>query len=243
VTLTVENRGALGWPAAGAHAVAMVPLWTGTPPNEAVSGAGAPLPADVPPGGETTVAVALVLPVEPGAYRVAWRLGQNGALWDGTDEGALEVRVRGSGASANAPPAVRLPVQRQSSRLDLWRAGLRLFREHPLLGVGPDNFRRLYGPHLGPRAMDDRIHANSLYVETAADLGLLGLLALVVLIATLVVAARRVHDVEGRAGALAVAAFLLHGVVDQFLAFTPTLGLFWLAAAFVAPAPAQREGA
>ena len=57
----------------------------------------------------------------------------------------------------------------------LWRAAFVAWRAHPLLGIGPDNFRHRSREFLG-RASDERMHANSLYFETLADLGCAGLL-------------------------------------------------------------------
>jgi O-antigen ligase len=129
------------------------------------------------------------------------------------------------------------------SRSELWRAALRLWRRHPLLGVGPDNFRHLYSEVLAPqpdgrRFNDERLHANSLYFETLADLGLLGMVPLVLLIVALLQAART-HAARGQLVALACAlstgTFFVHGVLDTFLAFTPLYGLFWLLVALTHP--------
>jgi O-antigen ligase len=119
---------------------------------------------------------------------------------------------------------------------------VRLWRRHPLLGVGPDNFRRLYPEVIAPARpgrhfKDDRMHANSLYLETLADLGLAGLAALVLL---MVAVARQAlaHALAGRllplAAAVAVASFFVHGVLDYFLEFTPSYGLYWLLLALAA---------
>ncbi|MBV9544447.1 MAG: hypothetical protein JOY61_08710 [Chloroflexi bacterium] len=49
-------------------------------------------------------------------------------------------------------------------RLELWRAALKVFLAYPLLGVGPDNFRHVYGSALGLDAWDQRVDANNLYL-------------------------------------------------------------------------------
>ena len=71
------------------------------------------------------------------------------------------------------------------SRQKLWYAGLLAFRDHPLLGIGPDNFRRAYGHYLGREQTDDRLHANNFYIEVLATLGIAGLAAFVWLIVAL----------------------------------------------------------
>jgi O-antigen ligase len=124
------------------------------------------------------------------------------------------------------------------SRSQLWVAALRLWRKHPLLGVGPDNFRHRYGEAISPgggsRYTDERLHANNLYLEVLADLGLTGAAALLILIHALAVQARRAISTAGLSDPLVVFAllatitFFVHGLVDYFFEFTPTLDLWWL---------------
>jgi O-antigen ligase len=125
----------------------------------------------------------------------------------------------------------------------LWRAALMAWREHPLLGLGPDNFRRAYNRYLGLSRPDERLHANNLYLETLAGLGLAGIGALVLLVVGFAGAARtaiRHHGAASVAGLIAIgaaiglAAYLVHGFFDYFLEFTPTYGLLWLLAGIVA---------
>jgi hypothetical protein len=240
VDLRLRNTGALVWPATGAHALSLLHVWTVGEGQTAVSVGQTSLASDVRPGAEMPLRVELRAPATGGLYRISWRLAQGGLAWDTHDTLGLEVRVGPGPALAHAAPHVELPpLQREPSRLELWRAGLHLFRQHPLLGVGPDNFRHLYDRELGPKTLDDRVHANSLYVETLADTGLLGLAALALVMATLFRTAPPVTDEVGRAARLGLGAFLVHGVVDQFLPFTPTLGLFWLVAALLASSGAQ----
>jgi O-antigen ligase len=137
------------------------------------------------------------------------------------------------------------------TRTELWQAAMRVWRRHPLLGVGPDNFRHVYsealapGRRLAPGAeIDERIHANSLYFETLADLGVLGVLALVLVMVALARAARRglAAQAEPLAAAQVVAlgTFFVHGLLDWFLEFTPTYALCSLLTALVAVSGAAR---
>lgn len=235
----VRNRGALGWAAGGTHPMSLGHEWRGAS-GAVVSGeAPAPLPRDVAPDEEVTVAARLLAPARAGEYRVVWRLVQGGVAWEAAHEdesGALSVRVTPSASAPQAAPAPGPALQRQPTRPELWRAGFRLWRKRPLLGVGPDNFRRLYARELGPLPLDDRVHANSLYVETLADQGLVGGVALVALMAALAGAELRrwrgPAEPAERTLALAIAAalcaFFAHGLVDHFLGFTPSYGLFWM---------------
>ena len=79
------------------------------------------------------------------------------------------------------------------------------------------------------------MHANSLYFETLADLGAVGLLAFAVVLVALAGAARRAlaapaTRILSLCVAAALATYLLHGALDYFLEFTPTYALFWLLA-------------
>ena len=60
-------------------------------------------------------------------------------------------------------------------RLNLWGAGLRMFKDHPILGVGPANFPPeylLYHPDSDPEVKLWVPH--SIYIEALSELGLTG---------------------------------------------------------------------
>jgi O-antigen ligase len=125
----------------------------------------------------------------------------------------------------------------------LWRAALLAWREHPLLGLGPDNFRRAYHRYIGVAHPDTRLHANNLFLETLASLGLAGVAALLLVAIGFAGAARtavRHHGLASVAGLIAagaatgLGAYLVHGFFDYFLEFTPTYALFWLLGGIVA---------
>jgi O-antigen ligase len=66
-------------------------------------------------------------------------------------------------------------------RLDIWRIGMRMWRAHPVIGVGPGNFRWLVGVYQSPeqlekygRDLGGSIIAHSLFVELLAELGIAG---------------------------------------------------------------------
>lgn len=83
------------------------------------------------------------------------------------------------GAEEDADGAI---VGRATSNL----AALNAFIDHPIVGVGPGQyFRRFsqeYGNDLGLRHFDSQRRAHNLYLETAADLGLLGFSAFMAVI-------------------------------------------------------------
>jgi O-antigen ligase len=115
-------------------------------------------------------------------------------------------------------------------RFVLWRAAAGLLADRPLLGVGPDNYRLLYGDEAGLATFDRRVHANNMYIEMAVGGGLVGGAAFVWLCWA---AARQLAKaVRGRPGApldsaaavlaAATVAIGLHGLVDSFLSFSAT---------------------
>jgi len=200
--------------------------------------------APVAPAETTTVRANVRAPNQAGRYRIAWDVVQEGRLWFSTEPGAtLTVSlatVSGSAVGARAvTTALPRPVERPGRWL-LWSSALRLVAAHPLLGVGPDNFRLLYGPYAGLGNADIRVHSNNMYLELVVGAGLLGALAcgwLVWRIVAQLAAVVRSATIDERMTAsigvaAAVAAIGLHGLVDSFLSFTPTYVLIAVTLAF-----------
>jgi hypothetical protein len=258
VPITLHNTGSIAWRAEGERPTNLSYHWALAPgggsPSRLVEfeGRRTALPSDVAPGGVVQIVAVARAPTVAGRYRLSWDLVQENVTWfsdRGNPPGEQVVDVRATGPAAPLPEIVG-PVSAppSPSRPGLWRAALVLWRERPLLGVGPDNFRRRYQavmslpPGRAPYT-DDRLHANSLYFETLADLGLAGALGLTALAIALVRSLRR-HWTSGcLAGlgcAVAALSFFVHGLLDYFFEFTPLYGLFWvllgLTAAF-APEP------
>jgi hypothetical protein len=249
VPLRLRNTGTLPWKSGGARPVRLGCHWY--PAGRVLTvgdyeGTRTDLPADVPPGSALELIATVRSPELPGTYRLRWDLVEEHVTWfseRGIPMPAQSVIVE---STSEGPP--RLPVSAASSRplaersaesaprRTLWRSALVLWRGHPLLGVGPDNFRRRYEEVIGldPNGQaytDTRIHANSFYLETLADLGLAGAAVLAWLGLSLLRALRDLSASGRLAGlgwGLAAAAFFVHGLVDYFLEFTPLFGLFWM---------------
>jgi O-antigen ligase len=101
----------------------------------------------------------------------------------------------------------------QQSRLVLWDVAWRMFRDHPLVGAGPGGYGRLFADyHAG--ALEGQLgwgSAHNLYLHQFAERGLLGGLALLVLLGTLLsraVRAARAADARSLWPVGAVAALL-----------------------------------
>ena len=141
------------------------------------------------------------------------------------------------------------------ARISIWQSALRMGRDHPLLGVGPDNFLYYYSDdvacapgHMIPwyyqQANDagkavnyDRCisHPHNLFLDfwlSTGVLGLLAALALLVLFAVLGIRLLRQAEAGWRGPLLAVLvamlAFVVHGQVDNSYFLPDLSALFWL---------------
>jgi hypothetical protein len=103
----------------------------------------------------------------------------------------------------------------ESNRYEYWRVGAGVFADHPIVGHGSGSFRVDW---LRERDIRERVDdAHSLYVETAAELGLLGLAALGLFLAGIAlaaVAALRHAHAEAVGPAAVVVAWALNTGID-----------------------------
>ena len=84
---------------------------------------------------------------------------------------AVAERSASTSASSAGASAGRL-TQAGSNRRDYWAVALREVGRHPLKGIGAGGFGVAW---LRERTIDERVQdAHSLYIETAAELGLVG---------------------------------------------------------------------
>jgi O-antigen ligase len=143
-----------------------------------------------------------------------------------------------------SPPARGATAQRfadiGSNRADYWRVAVDSFAGAPLQGVGTAGFRVEW---LRERDVaEGAVDAHSLYLETAAELGLVGLALLAALIGGIAVCARRLasEDAALAAGPCAALAVLaLHAGIDWDWDL-PAMGLVTL---LLAGAVVARAGA
>lgn len=114
-----------------------------------------------------------IVPLDPGRFRTV--------LWAALGAVALAVVV--VVALLAAPRFAGLLDPHGGTlffRLHLWRASWRMFRDHPWLGVGPDNFLYQYrGRYILPDAWQEPhlSHAHNLLLSYATRLGIFGLAA------------------------------------------------------------------
>lgn len=246
VPLAIRNRGRLTWHTRGRQSVAVSYHWLDPAADNILiwEGAHSGLPADVEPGAAIKMEPWIKAPKRPGSYTLQWDMLQENVAWFSVfGPTAAQVRVEVIPSSTpevlpEDPPPIGLPLPWSPPRIDLWHAALQMWQQRPLWGVGPDNFRRLYGSYLGMKHFDDRIYANNLYLESLANAGLMGTLALLAVLISLAVWIRKAWTrsklPEDRlllfGIGLALAAYCIHGLVDYFLAFSPTYGQFWILA-------------
>jgi O-antigen ligase len=84
-------------------------------------------------------------------------------------------------------------------RVHMWNAGLRMVRDHPWTGVGLQDLHALYQRYKSPGAVEPAGHLHSVYVQVAATMGIVGLVALAVLIWGLFRAASRAFRAHRKA--------------------------------------------
>jgi O-antigen ligase len=102
-----------------------------------------------------------------------------------------------------------------SNRYEYWKVALDTFAEHPLAGVGSGGFATEWLTH---RPIDEVVRdAHSLYLETLAELGLVGLLALALALGGVVACARAAYRADPALAAgpcAALFAYALHAGID-----------------------------
>jgi O-Antigen ligase len=136
------------------------------------------------------------------------------------------------------------------NRYDYWRISLHEFADHPLGGVGADNFTRDY--FIRRATIEDIRQPHSIAFQTLAELGLLGTLALAVFLAAVAVGV--VRHLRGRSlappeRALLVAtvggvlAWLAHASVDWPHLIPGATGIVLLAAAYLVTEPGADDQA
>lgn len=240
IDVSVKNTGRVTWQPGAEAPFRASYHWLDRDTDRVVQydGARTELPADVTPGSTAALAMQVRAPEKPGHYRLAWDIVQEHRLWFSTESGNALTWTTVDvipGAAVARPlavgrgPRVVPPQDVVLGRLTLWRAALGVFAAHPLFGVGPDNFRLTYGPHVGQANPDPRVHSNSMYLEWLTGSGLVGLLVFGWLLWRAEHVTRRTRAWLPQSAsslyagvAAAGVAVLVHGVLDSFLTFTPT---------------------
>ena len=146
-------------------------------------------------------------------------------------------------AGLSGPIAARLapsdngPMQMLADREQVWTAAVKMALDHPIFGVGVDNFQNFYPIYSG---RDDELnHAHNLFLNMVAERGILGLVTFLAFVGILLVQILRaslaatappgVPEVLFGLSA-AFAAYFVHSQFDVSYYDYKVLLLFWLLA-------------
>ncbi len=246
IDVTLTNQGRLTWQSTATPPFALSYHWldAGTEDVVIFDGLRTPFAQPVEPEDDVTMTARVRAPGYPGTYVLVWDVVQEHRTWlslEGVFPGRTVTSVEGTPVGAPLPSRGRMPAGvMRMPRSVLWQTALTIARAHPLIGIGPDNFRHTYGRHLGLAAWDERVHANNSYIEVMVGMGVVGVAAF----SWLMFAATREgwrllqSTADARlpivaAAAAACAAIATHALVDSFLTFTPTYTVFAVAAALL----------
>ena len=128
----------------------------------------------------------------------------------------------GDSASATAATHSRL-LSGGGNRYDYWRVAWRVWREHPLAGVGAGNYQRAYYQF---RATDEDIQQpHSIELQTLAELGVIGVLLLLLFLAGVGWGALRLRKVAARSR---FSRALMTGALGAFTAWLIQTSVDWM---------------
>jgi hypothetical protein len=243
VPVALSNRGWLTWQSSQIPTFALSYHWLSADTEEVVlyDGLRTPFPQPIEPGDDIELHARVRAPGYPGTYLLIWDVVQEHRTWlslEGVLPGRTIAKVEGEAVTPPLPARGRMPTgTMRMPRLVLWDTALDISREHPVLGIGPDNYRLVYGPRLGLATWDTRVHTNNMYLEILVGAGVAGLAALLWLLfaggrstVALIATATRESITFIAATTAACLAIAAHGMVDSFLTFTSTYVMFALAA-------------
>jgi len=121
-------------------------------------------------------------------------------------------QIRGVIAAACAGIAFCVALFGSGSRAQYWRVAWHTFEKHLLLGTGAGTFDEQWLRYRGSGLSVQDAH--NLYLETLAELGVVGLLLLVAVLALPIVVSRRTRDPLTTACLAAYCAFLVHAAFE-----------------------------
>lgn len=243
IPITLTNTGRLTWQSSATPPFAVSYHWLTPASDEVVifDGLRTPFPQPVEPGERVTISARVRAPNYPGTYTLVWDVVQEHRTWlslEGVYPGRSIASVEGVAVGGPLKTQGRMPAGvMRMPRSVLWSTALTIARDHPWLGIGPDNFRHVYGRARHLAAWDTRVHTNNSYLEVLVGMGAIG----VVLLVWLIVAAARgavralAHASSDTLPIVAVSiaaclAIAAHALVDSFVTFTPTYAVFAIAA-------------
>ena len=118
---------------------------------------------------------------------MSWRSGSWWPRWSSIVAPEYVLRIESLGKPATTATSEDQHVDTAlQGRATENLAALNAFKDHPIVGVGPDQFFKVYstqyGNELGLRFLEENRRAHNLYLEMGADLGVAGLLAFLAIV-------------------------------------------------------------
>jgi O-Antigen ligase len=261
--VTVKNEGSLLWEANIKRPYYLSYHWLREDSSVFFfEGIRSPLPLNIAPGASGVIEAKLKAPEKAGNYLLVWDMVQENVSWFSlksavyqkipvqitalpSEEAKVACELAPGEAENRAKPAPKeLPkVLPQPNRDQLWATAIEMIKAKPLFGVGPDNYRFVYGNYTTPKLAewDKRIFANNTPLELGANLGISGaiLFSLVAVSLFWRNVWRILKSVKSSVplttgqiliiGLLAaIVAFTAHGVLDYFFGSRPIFYLMWL---------------
>ena len=236
VDVIVTNAGRAPWYPGDQSSFYISYHWLTPEGDEAVifEGLRTPVSRPVQPGEKIQLRTTVLAPNQPGRYRLAWDAvySEDRSLWFSSEQGLSafsDASVSGPAVEGGLRPMRLLGTRFRIDRVSLWWAAGRMLWAHPLLGIGPDNFRLTYGPYLDLKEWDYSLHSNNMFLEFFVGTGFLGGMCFLWLFYRILAGLRdtwqtlRQDDLPvflGLAGATLT--ITMHGMIDYFLGFTPT---------------------
>jgi len=107
-----------------------------------------------------------------------------GAAWWTLSPPQYQERIRSISTYSTDPASMQ--------RMAAWKAAAAMFRDNPLVGVGPDNFYYAFVDRYGGTYQSDRT-VHNVYLQAASEMGILGLGCLFALAGVIAVRARRLR--------------------------------------------------
>jgi hypothetical protein len=244
----IKNTGSITWTSEPDEKVSLGYRWLTYPQKEYYelpSYIITEMPRVVPPGDEVDLTADFMIPEENGRYVLVYELFKTHVSWFSSagvpplifplefiNGKSRPLKISESSESFEAiEPAVAT-----STRSQLWRAGLKVWKGNLVLGVGPDQFRKRYNEYEPGIEHDERVRTHNIFLEAATTTGIVGLAVMVfLLVRTFTVQFRLVRNRRQEEGArlvslaliIASMAYVVHGMMDCFLWQTGVAFLFF----------------
>ncbi|MDO8735467.1 MAG: O-antigen ligase family protein [Thermoleophilia bacterium] len=244
----IKNTGTINWAPEGGDEVGLSYRWLTYPDKEIrqdIEFLVTPMPHVIHPGEEADFDVDFRAPDRDGKYVLVFDLAKAHVGWfSSAGVAPLTLPLEFTGGSSKpfvvSEPRdnfeAREPDFITSTRSQLWRAGILAWKANPILGLGPDQFRKHYFDYMPELQHDEKVRTHNILLEAAATTGIVGLAVMVFLLVQTVwlqfqLVRKRDWNTSFRLVSLALAmatiAYLFHGVLDYFLGQTGIVFLFF----------------